>query len=61
VKRLIVTLRNFARAPERPFKSLSVPTYDKFLGSRSTKHTKLIDRILDFFQRNYEEEWQPIP
>jgi hypothetical protein len=42
-KRLIVAFRNFASTPERPFKSLTVPTYDKFLGLRPTKYTKLID------------------
>ena len=43
MKRLIVTFRNFASAPERPFKSLSAPAHDKFLGLRATKYTKLID------------------
>jgi hypothetical protein len=43
MKRLIVAFRNFVSAPERPCKSLSVPTYVIFLGLRPTKYTKLID------------------
>jgi len=60
MKTPVVTFINFASAPQRPFKSLSIPTYDKFLGLRPIKYTKWIDWILEFFQRNSEEERQPM-